>query len=103
MDNTGLTNSDIEKIKAVLASYPAIKRVILYGSRAMGNYKPHSDIDFTLEGDDITLSIQQALENELDDLLLPWRFDVSVYNKLSNPDLINHINRVGKVFYERKE
>ncbi|MCS6796683.1 MAG: nucleotidyltransferase domain-containing protein, partial [Raineya sp.] len=46
----GLPNSAIEAIQKVFSKYPEIEKVILYGSRAMGNYRVGSDIDLTLCG-----------------------------------------------------
>lgn len=94
----GLSNEDIDKIKVVFAKFPEIERVIIYGSRAKGNYKPSSDIDLTLVGEKLTLSLLQSLENDMDDLLLPYKFDISILHQISNPDLLNHIERVGKEF-----
>ena len=39
------------------------------------------------------------IENELDDLLLPYKIDLSLHHALDNPELIDHIRRVGLVFY----
>lgn len=97
----GLEQKDIQKINTVFNKYPAIEKVILYGSRAMGNYKPHSDIDLALKGKNLNLKEQFTIETELDDLLLPYKMDISIYHKIENQDLINHIDRVGKVFYDR--
>lgn len=94
----GLSTEDINKIKEVIVRFPEIERVIIYGSRAKGNYKPSSDIDLTLVGEKLTLTLLQTLENEIDDLLLPYKFDISIFHQISNPDLIAHIERVGKVF-----
>ncbi len=94
----GLSNDDIDKIKVVFAKFPEIERVIIYGSRAKGNYKLASDIDLTLVGEKLTLSLLQSLENDMDDLLLPYKFDISIFHQISNPDLLNHIERVGKEF-----
>ncbi len=94
----GLSNEDIDKIKVVFAKFPEIERVVIYGSRAKGNYKPSSDIDLTLVGEKLTLSLLQSLENDIDDLLLPYKFDISIFHQISNPDLIAHIERVGKEF-----
>jgi len=92
----GLSTEDITKIKEVLAKFAEIERVLIYGSRAKGNYKPSSDIDLTLVGEKLTLTILQELENEIDDLLLPYKFDISIFHQISNSDLIAHIERVGK-------
>jgi len=94
----GLYKEDITKIKEVIAKFSEIERVIIYGSRAKGNYKPSSDIDLTLVGEKLTLTKLQELENEIDDLLLPYKFDVSIFHQISNPDLIDHIERVGMEF-----
>lgn len=97
----GLKPIDIEKVQIIFKNYPAIERVIIYGSRAKGNYKPYSDIDITLVGLKIDLTLQNKIENELDDLLLPYKFDVSVFHKIQNEDLVDHINRIGKIIFVR--
>ena len=102
MINTGLSQSDIEKIQYILKLHQEIEKVILYGSRAKGNYKAASDIDLTLVGADLTLTIQQKIENELDDLLLPYKFDISLYQTISSPELVNHIDRIGKLFFQKE-
>ena len=76
----GLKESDIELIKKVFSNYPEVEKVILYGSRAKGTYKPASDIDLTLLGDKLNLTTLQKIEIDLDDLLLPYFFDVSIFN-----------------------
>jgi predicted nucleotidyltransferase len=95
----GLKNSTIESIMAVFASFPEIGKVVLYGSRAKGNYKPGSDIDLTFYGDRINTLILNKISLALDDLLLPYTFDLSVYSHIDNPDLIDHIQRAGVIFY----
>lgn len=97
-DASGLNISDCAKLKEAFAQYPEIQRVILYGSRAKGNFRPNSDIDLTIIGN---LDWQKftELESELDDLLLPYKIDLSLFEQLENTQLIEHIQRVGKVFY----
>jgi predicted nucleotidyltransferase len=68
--NTGLSELDISKINAVFSRNQNIERVILYGSSALGTFKPASDIDLTCIGENISLSQLQEIENELDDFLL---------------------------------
>lgn len=97
----GLKESDIEKVLAIFRIFPEIEKAILYGSRAKGNFKPSSDIDLTLAGENLNLTILNQLENQLDDLLLPYTFDISIFQQISNPDLIEHIQRVGKNFYTK--
>lgn len=103
MVSIGLTEEEIAKIGNVFARHDNIERVILYGSRAMGTFKPASDIDLTLFGPNITLTQLNELETELDDLYLPWKFDLSVFNQIDNDELLDHINRTGKVFFEKPQ
>ena len=99
----GLNENTIEKICAVLARYPQIEQAILYGSRAKGNYKRGSDIDLTLRGTDLTLHVLYNIMDELDELLLPYTIDVSLYANISDADVRAHIERVGVVFYRKGE
>lgn len=97
----GLKDIDIKKIQRVFSNYEDIDKAILYGSRAKGNYRNGSDIDLCLVGNTLDLNILLRIENELDNLLLPYKIDLSIFHKIENADLIEHINRIGVVFYER--
>ena len=85
----------------VFAKNPKIEKVILYGSRAKGTFKPFSDVDITLVGGDLSTTDLADTINTIDDLLLPYMFDVSLYHKLKSPELIDHINRRGIIVYKR--
>ncbi len=100
--NHGLTSETVDRIRSVLARFPQVDKAVLYGSRAKGNYKRGSDIDLTLFGSGLNASILSQISSELDDLLLPQKIDTSVFAKISHPDLIEHIRRVGVVFYEKQ-
>lgn len=99
----GLTERQLQQLCELFGHYPQLERVILYGSRAKGNFRPNSDVDITLMGKELTKTDLNNLDNEIDDLLLPYFFDISLFHKISNPDLTNHIERVGKVIYEREK
>lgn len=97
----GLKQEDIDKINDVFASYEGIDSVVVYGSRAKGNFKVGSDIDLTIIENSLTFPEFLEIENTLDDLLLPYKIDLSLKRKISNVDLLSHIDRVGKLFYKR--
>jgi predicted nucleotidyltransferase len=97
----GLTEKIIQKVNSVFANYENIDEAILYGSRAKGNYSAGSDIDLTLKAKRLTLSQLNKVSIDLDDLLLPYTFDLSIFDHISNPDLLEHIERVGISFYKR--
>ncbi len=66
----GLKENIIQKINSVFSSFPEINEVIIYGSRAKGNYKEGSDIDLTLNGYNLTLPILNKINMKLDDLAI---------------------------------
>jgi len=98
---SGLPLTAVEKINAVFACHPQVDKVVLYGSRAKGNYKNGSDIDLTLYGHELNQNILLKIIGELDDLLLPWMIDLSIFSTLDHDNLRDHIERVGVIFYQR--
>lgn len=99
----GLKSTDITAMHGVFARHPQVEQVLLYGSRAKGNYRPGSDIDLTLKGPQLDLGIRFRIETELDDLLLPYQMDLSLLAHIKNEELLEHIERVGVVFYAKND
>jgi predicted nucleotidyltransferase len=98
----GLPEPTIHKIFEVLSHYAQVDKAILYGSRAKGNFKNGSDIDLTLIGsEELTQTMLYKILDDLDDLLLQYTIDLSIYDDIGDPDVIEHIQRVGVTFYER--
>lgn len=97
--STGLSPETIKKICQVFANYPEIDQVSLYGSRAIGTYRNGSDIDLSILGDALSHSQLLTIENELDDLLLPYKIDLCLFRQIENTNLAEHIRRVGFDFY----
>ena len=95
----GLNDNTRKKIQSVFTKYSQIETVIIYGSRAKGNYKTGSDIDLTIKGQGLNFPLIYKIEQDLDDLYLPYTFDISIFSNINNTNLIGHINKVGKVFY----
>jgi len=96
----GLSEKDISYIKGVVSTFPEIDKVIIFGSRAMGNYKNGSDIDLAIHGTNITSRLIHELHSNLEeDIPLPYFFDVLNYETLGNDNLKSHISKVGKRFY----
>jgi len=97
-DLFGLDDSTRHKIKQVFDQHGDIDEVIVYGSRAKGNYRPGSDIDISLKGDNLTLRELNRIVQELDEIDLPYQFDVSIYQQIDSVELVEHIDRVGVKF-----
>lgn len=91
----GLPSHVIHHLNEIFRNHKAIHKVILYGSRALGRHRLGSDIDLCIDSDSLTLMELLSIENEIDDLLLPWKVDLSIRNKIDNPELLKHIESIG--------
>lgn len=94
----GLPLTAVSRVADVVASYPEIRSVKVFGSRAKGNFRSGSDLDLCIDAPGFHLARRLALENQLDDLLLPWKIDIVLLDKIDNPALRDHIDRVGIPF-----
>ncbi len=91
---SGLSARDLGLIRDVLARHREVTGAILFGSRAKGTAQPSSDVDLALEGD-MTALQAESIAGELDELPLPYRFDVKAAARIQHAPLIEHIARVG--------
>lgn len=98
--DVGIPAAALEKIRAALATCPAIESAVIYGSRARGEAHNGSDIDIALGGNALTWEHQAALLQTLDDLLLPWKIDLCRLNAVDDADLLANIQRDGVLLYE---
>jgi len=98
LDPFGLSTEIHRKICAVFAGHEAIEKLIIYGSRAMGTFREGSDIDLTVYGENLDYELLSIIIREIEDLNLPYLFDISIYDHIEDPDLRSHIDRIGKVF-----
>jgi uncharacterized protein len=99
--NTGLKIEIIEELKQIFSSNTNIESVILFGSRAKGNFKNGSDIDLALKGNNLLLKDIYSLQNKIDELNLPYTFDIQIYKNIKEPALKSHIDCVGIVIYTK--
>lgn len=97
----GLDDKYFNALISVFPRHPEVDSVILYGSRAKGNYKPFSDIDITLKGSTLTRQHLGQIFTEIDDLLLPYFLDISIYDKLTDKGFIEAIDKSGVEIYRK--
>ena len=97
---TGLSEKVIDQLSQVFKNHKNVEKVILYGSRAKGKHLKGSDIDLTIKGPDISLTQLMRIENEIEELFLPYKIDLSCFDNIENQDLVDHINRVGILLYK---
>jgi predicted nucleotidyltransferase len=99
--NFGLNDSTIDRLQEVFRRYNEVDEVIIYGSRAKGNFRNGSDIDITVKGKGINRKIMSNIWQDIEDLNFPYKVDLSDFDNLNTPNLSAHIERVGKVFYRK--
>lgn len=98
----GLLERDMTHIMEAIGMFPEIETVILFGSRAKGNYKPGSDVDLAIQGADVGYETAVRLADILnEEKPLPYFFDVLDYARIADPESLAHIDRVGVVIYHR--
>jgi len=103
MNGHGLSQRTVERIQDVLAHFPEVARAVLFGSRAKGTARLGSDIDLALYGEGLDWRVLGRIEDELDDMLLPYTFSLLHHNARTDSELAAHITRVGLPFYQREE
>ena len=90
-----------EKLKTILDKYPGIKKVILYGSRAKGTNTKRSDIDLVIADSQVDRVTLGNIEYEIEESDIPNLVDIQLLEEVDNLELLDHIDRVGKVIYRK--
>lgn len=91
----GLPEKDLESVISIIRNNFKVDEIILFGSRAKGNFEKGSDVDIAIKGKELILNDLLNISIEVDELLLPYNFDILIYNRIEENDLIDHIKRVG--------
>lgn len=93
----GLSDTLVQQIRDVFKKHPPVWRVVLFGSRAKQIHRIGSDIDLAIVGNELTRHDLLNIQIQLEDLGYLYTFDM---NRISNPDLLEHIQRFGQILYE---
>lgn len=100
MSNFGLNDASLERIREVLNRCSSISSAVVFGSRAMGREKVYSDIDIALFGP-VNLYELGRVRTELEELPIPQKCDVHIYDAIQSDDLRRHIDTWGKQLFSR--
>lgn len=99
----GISPSQNEQLLTVFRHRPEVERVVLFGSRAKGNFKPGSDIDLAIYLEPaLDLSTWLDFANQIDELDFPQKVDLINAERIQNEELKEHIRRVGVLIFERE-
>jgi predicted nucleotidyltransferase len=99
---TGLSDQNANLLLEVFKKYDFIDEIILYGSRAKGNFTDRSDVDLVIVGKPKDRFDISKVINEIEETSFPYNIDLQLYSDIKNYQLLDHINRLGKTFYKRK-
>lgn len=95
----GISESYSKAILNIFGILPQGSVVLLFGSRAKGNYREGSDIDFAIKCSGFTPELKSLIIDSYDELYLPWKIDLIHYDGIQEPTLEDHINRCGIVVF----
>lgn len=102
-NNFGLNSEDINEILLILKSVPEVDEAIIFGSRAKGNFRNGSDLDIAIKGRNVNFYNISHISYRLnEETLMPYKFDILGYNMISNEELKDHINRIGRTLYKKE-
>lgn len=93
----GIPRTTLHKLIRCISTNPKVEQIILYGSRAKGTYKPFSDIDLTLKGNELTHRDLFQIADAIDDLYMPYEVDLSLWKDLDYQPLLEEIERHGRI------
>jgi predicted nucleotidyltransferase len=94
----GLEPDALDLIREVFCRHPEVRKVKVFGSRATGRFEDCADVDLALWGD-LDLALMGRIMRELDELPLPYAFDIKAYEAIRHPPLKRQIDQVGKLLY----
>ncbi len=97
----GVPQGAVDRITEVLSRFPDVEQAILFGSRAKATHRPGSDIDLALVGNDLDWRVVGKIYDAMDELLLPYRFSLMVYDRSTDPEVAAHVQGVGIPLFQR--
>jgi type I restriction enzyme S subunit len=98
----GLKDKHRRTIIEILSANGRVERAVLFGSRAMETFTPQSDVDIALFGEDLSLDDLGALSRRMDDLSMPQKVDLLIFEDIKAPKLREHIRQHGVEWFNRR-
>jgi len=96
---SGIAPGSLAKLLAVFDQTPNVERVVLFGSRARGDFRHESDIDLALDAPAISAAEFVALQTRLEGLGLLYGVDIVHLQELTDDRFKGFIERDGRDFW----
>ncbi|MEJ0061933.1 MAG: nucleotidyltransferase domain-containing protein [Alphaproteobacteria bacterium] len=97
----GIDDRHIAMLQTVFRGMPEVERVLMFGSRARGDFNAASDIDLAVAAPGLDFSGFLGLKAKFEELPLVYKIDLVHMNGLEDHSLREKIARDGVLFYER--
>ncbi|MFN4146053.1 MAG: nucleotidyltransferase domain-containing protein [Runella sp.] len=99
----GLDERVAELLREIFRQYSTVNEVVLYGSRAKATHHDRSDIDLAIKNSKIDRQTLGKIKYDIDESDIPFTVDLQIFETIKNQYLIEHIQRVGKTFYQKEK
>ncbi|HLR53054.1 MAG TPA: nucleotidyltransferase domain-containing protein [Candidatus Avamphibacillus sp.] len=104
LSKTGISHRFMEELLAYCAENNLIEKVVLFGSRTRGDFRPASDIDLAIRtSSDASHSKQNLIAADIEEMNTPLKLDISFFNRLTKQSFISNIKEEGVVVYEQRK
>ncbi|GMB09190.1 hypothetical protein EDD69_1231 [Thermolongibacillus altinsuensis] len=100
-NSTGISKRWIGELQTYCSTNDKIEKVVLFGSRARGDYQKTSDIDLVIWTKNASHSEQNLMEHAIQQMPTPFKIDVLFFDRLTKEKLISNILKEGIVIYEK--
>lgn len=97
----GLSERDMETCRNIFDRYSEVTMVFIFGSRAKGVHHPGSDLDLAIMNPVVDPTVMRKIKSDFDESSLPYNVDLVLHADMAQTELKGHIDRVGKLFYQR--
>lgn len=102
MNRFGLSTEQYDIIVTILKKYTEVNEVWLYGSRAKGNYNSRSNIDLVIKNSNASRHVVGNILLGINNSNFPYLVDLQDISSIKNPNLLEHIEKVGTLFYKKE-
>lgn len=89
----GLKERELDEIKVLYYLFPEIDEIVIFGSRARGDYSRVSDIDIAIKGD--VDKIMYKIRDYFEESSIIYTVDVVNYISISNQNFKENIDSEG--------
>jgi uncharacterized protein len=100
-NSTGISTKFIQELQDYCIIDSTIERILLFGSRARGDFQKTSDIDLAIFTNSLSHTQQNLIAQKIYEMQTPLKIDVLFVNRISKEKLISNIYKEGVVIYEK--